>query len=126
MVRLQGVLQASLGPARGPQARRLLNFDRVEKWFARAFDKSLKPAACAIAINSPGWRLLYPLPRIPSTCKELEHWGLHLSQLSHGWSCPAGGSATQADLIHSLIRRLSKETGIPVFSFAEDVAASGG
>ena len=39
VVRLQGILQASLGPARGPQARRLINIDRVEKWFARAFYK---------------------------------------------------------------------------------------
>lgn len=54
MVRLQGVLQASLGPARGPQARRLINLDKVEKWFARAFYKGIRPAACAIAINSPG------------------------------------------------------------------------
>ena len=38
----------------------------------------------------------------------------------------AGGSAAQADLIFSLIRRLSKATGIPVYTFAEDVAASGG
>ncbi|GAB4822608.1 hypothetical protein N2152v2_009654 [Parachlorella kessleri] len=90
VVRLQGILQASLGPARGPQARRLINIDRVEKWFARAFYKGIKPAACAIAINSPG------------------------------------GSPTQSDLIHSLVRRLSKDTGIPVYTFAEDVAASGG
>lgn len=73
-----------------PQARRLLNLDRTEKWFARAFAKQLKPAAVAIAINSPG------------------------------------GSAVQSDLIHSLIRRLSQKTGVPVFTFAEDVAASGG
>lgn len=38
----------------------------------------------------------------------------------------AGGSAVQADLIYRLIRRLSKQTGIPVYTFAEDVAASGG
>lgn len=39
----------------------------------------------------------------------------------------AGGSAAQADLIHSLIRRLAKRAGgVPVFTFAEDVAASGG
>ncbi|KAI7843357.1 hypothetical protein COHA_003053 [Chlorella ohadii] len=71
-------------------ARRLLNLDRVEKWFARAFTKELRPAAVAVTINSPG------------------------------------GSAAQAELIYTLIRRLSKQTGIPVFTFAEDVAASGG
>jgi ClpP class serine protease len=32
----------------------------------------------------------------------------------------------QADLIYNLIRRLSKSSGIPVYTFAEDVAASGG
>ncbi|PSC72510.1 multidrug transporter [Micractinium conductrix] len=90
VVKLSGVLQAFTGPARAPQARRLLNIDRVEKWFNRAFTKSLRPAACAITINSPG------------------------------------GSPVQADLIYTLIRRLSKSSGIPVFTFAEDVAASGG
>lgn len=113
VVKLTGVLQAFSGPARAPQARRLLNLDRVgeapgwlpsstakciaaaafrpfgalaidrmyscrqpascwnawahahsvgfcalpphaQKWFARAFTKGLKPAACAVAINSPG------------------------------------------------------------------------
>ncbi len=38
------------------QARRLLNLDRVEKWFARAFTKELRPAAVAVTINSPGQR----------------------------------------------------------------------
>ncbi|KAL4443453.1 hypothetical protein ABPG75_011190 [Micractinium tetrahymenae] len=90
VVKLSGVLQAFTGPARAPQARRLLNLDRVEKWFARAFSKGIRPAACAVAINSPG------------------------------------GSAVQADLIYGLIRRLSKSSGIPVYTFAEDVAASGG
>lgn len=37
-----------------------------------------------------------------------------------------GGSPVQADLIYNLIRRLSKSSGIPVYTFAEDVAASGG
>lgn len=46
---------------------------------------------------------------------------LRLNPLSH-----AGGSPVQADLIYTLIRRLSKSSGIPVFTFAEDVAASGG
>jgi ClpP class serine protease len=32
----------------------------------------------------------------------------------------------QAELIHGLIRRLSRSSGIPVYTFAEDVAASGG
>ncbi|KAI3428038.1 hypothetical protein D9Q98_006424 [Chlorella vulgaris] len=90
VVKLSGVLQAFTGPARAPQARRLLNLDRVEKWFARAFTKGLKPAACAVVINSPG------------------------------------GSPVQSDLIYGLIRRLSKSSGIPVYTFAEDVAASGG
>lgn len=87
VIKLNGVLQAALG--RGPQARRFLNLDRVEKWLQRAFYKPLAPAACAIAINSPG------------------------------------GSPVQAELIHDMIKRLSRQTGIPVFTFAEDVAASG-
>ncbi|MCT4556229.1 MAG: S49 family peptidase [Pelagimonas sp.] len=37
-----------------------------------------------------------------------------------------GGSPVQSSLIGSRIRRLSEETGIPVFAFVEDVAASGG
>lgn len=37
-----------------------------------------------------------------------------------------GGSAVQSSLIASRIMRLSREKDIPVFSFVEDIAASGG
>ena len=37
-----------------------------------------------------------------------------------------GGSAVQAELIHNYIRSVSQEKKIPVHSFVEDVAASGG
>ena len=37
-----------------------------------------------------------------------------------------GGSPVQSSLIGARIRRLSEETGVPVFAFVEDVAASGG
>lgn len=37
-----------------------------------------------------------------------------------------GGSPVQSELIYNRIRRLSEEKDIPVFTFAEDVAASGG
>lgn len=37
-----------------------------------------------------------------------------------------GGSPVQSELIHDMICRLKQQTGIPVFTFAEDVAASGG
>jgi signal peptide peptidase SppA len=37
-----------------------------------------------------------------------------------------GGSPVQAALIHDRIRALAREKGIPVLTFAEDVAASGG
>lgn len=37
-----------------------------------------------------------------------------------------GGSPVQSEMIYSLIRELSKTKKIPVFSFAQDVAASGG
>jgi len=37
-----------------------------------------------------------------------------------------GGSPVQSMLIHNRIRQLAKEKGVPVFAFAEDVAASGG
>ncbi|WP_142847330.1 S49 family peptidase [Telmatospirillum sp. J64-1] len=37
-----------------------------------------------------------------------------------------GGSPVQSALIHRRIRALAKEKGVPVFSFCEDVAASGG
>ncbi len=37
-----------------------------------------------------------------------------------------GGSAVQSSLIAARIRRLSAETGVPVVTFVEDLAASGG
>ena len=37
-----------------------------------------------------------------------------------------GGSPVQSNLISNQIRKLSKKTKIPVYAFAEDVAASGG
>ncbi|WP_146586436.1 S49 family peptidase [Puniceibacterium confluentis] len=37
-----------------------------------------------------------------------------------------GGSPVQSSLIGTRIRRLAIETGVPVFAFVEDVAASGG
>ncbi len=37
-----------------------------------------------------------------------------------------GGSPVQSSMIGSRIRRLADETGVPVFAFVEDVAASGG
>lgn len=89
VVKLSGILQSPAG--RPPAAARsTLNLDRVEKWLQRAFLKELRPAACAISINSPG------------------------------------GSPVQSELIYDMISRLKQETGIPVFTFAEDVAASGG
>ncbi|KAL4533096.1 hypothetical protein Ndes2526A_g08547 [Nannochloris sp. 'desiccata'] len=89
VVKLSGILQSPSG--RSPSAaRRTLNLDRVEKWLQRAFLKELRPAACAISINSPG------------------------------------GSPVQTELIYDMISRLKQQTGIPVYTFAEDVAASGG
>ncbi|MBU2959519.1 S49 family peptidase [Citreicella sp. C3M06] len=37
-----------------------------------------------------------------------------------------GGSPVQSSLIGARIRRLAEETGVPVYAFTEDVAASGG
>ena len=37
-----------------------------------------------------------------------------------------GGSPVQSELIYNKIRQLSKKKNVPVYSFAEDVAASGG
>src|SRR2546421_11733687 len=37
-----------------------------------------------------------------------------------------GGSAVQSALLFRRIRQLAEEKGVPVFAFAEDVAASGG
>jgi serine protease SohB len=37
-----------------------------------------------------------------------------------------GGSPVQSALIHSRVRALAEEKGIPILAFAEDVAASGG
>jgi signal peptide peptidase SppA len=90
VIRLSGILQQPAGGAPRPQARRLINYERIEKWLNRAFFKPLNPAACAVVVNSPG------------------------------------GSPVQAELIHDAVQTLSKQSGIPVFTFAEDVAASGG
>ena len=40
-------------------------------------------------------------------------------------NCP-GGSPTQSELIGNLIRELAEKKNIPVYAFAQDVAASGG
>jgi ClpP class serine protease len=37
-----------------------------------------------------------------------------------------GGSPVQSALLYRRIRQLAQEKGVPVFAFAEDVAASGG
>ena len=37
-----------------------------------------------------------------------------------------GGSPVQSALLFRRIRQLAEEKGVPVFAFAEDVAASGG
>src|SRR3979411_585488 len=39
---------------------------------------------------------------------------------------PPGGSPVQSALLFRRIRQLAEEKGVPVFAFAEDVAASGG
>ncbi|KAK9812162.1 hypothetical protein WJX73_001157 [Symbiochloris irregularis] len=90
VVKLSGVIAAGAGGPRSPQNRRLINLERVDKWLTKAFSESLRPAAVALCINSPG------------------------------------GSAVQSDLIHRRVRQLAGDTGIPIFTFAEDVAASGG
>lgn len=37
-----------------------------------------------------------------------------------------GGSPVQSELIYRFVKQCSKENGVPVYTFAEDVAASGG
>ena len=166
------------------QARRLLNIDRVEKWFGRAFSESLKPAAVAVTVNSPGapgnrtkrrrasGRLLavgeelqpagyahmcHPLRSLPSLPPQAaqrprrtssipssaacprRRWGGAWAGSPGGWalrprtcladapkSCPTmfkrpwpQGNASKMCVCFAL-------QGIPVFTFAEDVAASGG
>lgn len=56
-----------------------------------------------------------------SSCRDHEHNGTPF-QLSS----VAGGSPAQADLIHSAIRERADRSKIPVFSFAEEIGASGG
>lgn len=125
-----GITQFAAGLAPLPmQARRLLNVDRVEKWFARAFTKDLRPAAVAVTINSPGEGRRLP-PRTPSRfctpgpgqqtqqtpraladCAQASHHRqLHSPDAAFFHAAHAGGSAAQAELIYSLIRRLSKKT----------------
>lgn len=98
VVHLRGVIGP---PGRGATpGRRPLNADRARPWLAAAF--GLLPAAVALRINSPG------------------------------------GSPAQTELLVADIRRRAAEAGreaaggspdappLPVFAFAEDVAASGG
>jgi signal peptide peptidase SppA len=49
----------------------------------------------------------------------------HLKAIALSINSP-GGSPVQSALIHSRIRVLAEEKGIPILAFAEDVAASGG
>src|SRR5579864_4910926 len=49
----------------------------------------------------------------------------HLSAVAIAINSP-GGSPVQSALLHRRIRQLAEEKGVPVFAFAEDVAASGG
>jgi signal peptide peptidase SppA len=49
----------------------------------------------------------------------------HLKAVALAINSP-GGSPVQSALIHRRIRQLAAEKGVPVFAFAEDVAASGG
>jgi ClpP class serine protease len=53
VVRLAGVLAPPAG-TRAPAARRALNLERIEPWLAHAFFRDLRPAAVALAVNSPG------------------------------------------------------------------------
>jgi len=50
-------------------------------------------------------------------------WGLRAVALSIN---SPGGSPVQSALLFRRIRQLAEENGVPVFAFAEDVAASGG
>lgn len=49
----------------------------------------------------------------------------HLKGVALAINSP-GGSAAQSQLLYRRIRQLADEGGVPVFAFAEDVAASGG
>lgn len=49
----------------------------------------------------------------------------HLSAVALAINSP-GGSPVQSALLYRRIRQLADEKGVPVFAFAEDVAASGG
>jgi signal peptide peptidase SppA len=49
----------------------------------------------------------------------------HLKAVALSINCP-GGAPAQAELIGNHIRRLAAEKDIPVYSFVEDIAASGG
>lgn len=53
-VKLSGVLAAPLGRMAPGAAARLLNEQRVERWFARAFSPAFRPVAVAVTVNSPG------------------------------------------------------------------------
>lgn len=113
VVKLTGILQPP--SVRGPQARRLLNLDRVQKWLNAAFNRVLTPAACVVTVNSPGGAPV-------QVCRPtLDNASTSTSAPSHLPDLPV-----QAELICSQIRTLSRTTGIPVYTFAEDVAASGG
>lgn len=54
LVKLSGVLAAPLGRMAPGAAARLLNEQRVERWFACAFSPAFRPVAVAVTVNSPG------------------------------------------------------------------------
>ena len=71
-----------------------------------------------------------PQSRRTLNLERVEKWLKRSTQLSPDYIAvivnSPGGSPAQSELIYEAIRQMSRETKIPVYTFAEDVAASGG
>jgi signal peptide peptidase SppA len=75
--------------------------------------------------RSPQARRYINIDRCAKWIKRAFHPKLRPAAVALAINCP-GGSPVQTELIFNFIRSLRQETGIPVYTFAEDVAASGG
>ena len=110
--------------------------NRLARWSVmgrRDFNESLitvvKLSGVLQAFNGPAKspaarRLLY-LDRVTKWIERAFATGIKPAAVAISINSP-GGSPVQSDLIHRLIRRHAERTKIPVYTCAEDVAASGG
>jgi len=94
-----------------------------KSWFKRAPVVPVLRLAGAIGVSSP----LNPGLSLASLAEQIEKAFSvkHAKAVALQINSP-GGAPVQSKLIHDRIRALAGENGLPVYSFIEDVAASGG